>query len=75
MERLFDIWPTVAALAEALKLPVQTVYSWRSRGIPHRRFPELIAAAKSAGHDLTYEELLAVNDRLDAERRERGLAS
>lgn len=59
MKNLAHIWPTIAAMAEALGLPYQTVAAWPRRGIPHRRFPQIIAAANRAGHALSWDDLLA----------------
>lgn len=57
MEHLTHIWPCAHDLAQDLDVPYQTVASWRRRGIPHRRFPEIIRAAAGRGHTLTYEYL------------------
>jgi hypothetical protein len=57
MERLSHIWPTIASLADALGLPYPTVASWVSRGIPPRRYAQIIAAARAAGHSLSFEDL------------------
>jgi hypothetical protein len=59
MERLLQIWPTIADIASDLGEPYTTVQSWRHRGIPARRFPQVIEAARDRGAVLTYEELVA----------------
>lgn len=56
-----QIWPTIADLAKDLDEPYSTVQSWRHRGIPARRFPQLIDAARARGVVLAYEELVAAN--------------
>ena len=60
MEHLLTIWPSQKALAADLGVPVPTVGSWAQRGIPARRFMEIIAAAKSRGVLLEFETLAAV---------------
>lgn len=57
MQRLLQIWPSLAAIAEALQLPYPTVASWQQRGVPPRRYASIIAAARAAGSVLTFEEL------------------
>lgn len=59
MEQISHIWPapTVPQLAEDLGVPYQTVRSWAARGIPPRRYAQIIAAARRRGHVLTFEEL------------------
>ncbi|ODM47230.1 hypothetical protein A9320_23215 [Ruegeria sp. PBVC088] len=61
MEILLNIWPSISELAKDLGEPYSTVQSWRHRGIPARRYPQLIEVAKRRGADLTYEELVAAN--------------
>lgn len=58
MEKLSHIWPKLADLADDLALPYPTVAAWVRRGIPARRFPQIIAAAQAKGHALTWETLL-----------------
>ena len=62
MDRLLTIWPTVNDVAEALKLPYQTVAAWKRRGVPPRRVPEIIRCAKAEGHDLSFEDLIGDDD-------------
>jgi hypothetical protein len=69
MNAIFDIWPTMAEMAQDLGLPYQTVAAWRSRGIPYRRFEAVLRAAEARGHALTLEDLL--NERAAFERRGR----
>jgi hypothetical protein len=57
MQRLLHIWPTIAALATDLGLPYPTVAAWVHRGIPARRYGQIIAAAKAAGHLLSFDDL------------------
>jgi hypothetical protein len=58
MDHVFAIWPTLAHLAADLRLPYQTVASWRQRGsIPARYDLEIIRLAKARGADLTLERL------------------
>ena len=61
MNVLLDIWPTWAALARDLKVPYPTVNSWSQRGIPPRRFREIIEAAKQHDALLTFDHLEQVN--------------
>lgn len=61
MEHLLTIWPTQKALAEDLGLPAPTVGAWAQRGIPPRRFVEIISAAKRRGHDLSFEQLMGLS--------------
>ncbi len=61
MEQLRTIWPTLADMAADLGCPYPTVASWPKRGIPHRRFASIIAAARRRGADLTFEQLLAMS--------------
>lgn len=58
MQMLLQIWPSVAAMAKDLGLPYQTVASWGVRGIPARRAPAIVAAARARGHALTLDDLL-----------------
>lgn len=58
MEKLLQIWPTMAALAGDLALPYQTVAAWKDRGIPARRAPAIVQAARKRGHELTLDDLL-----------------
>lgn len=60
MEKLLTIWPSISQLAQDLGEPYSTVQCWNVRGVPARRFPQLIQAAKKRGHALTYEELHAM---------------
>lgn len=58
MQMLTDIWPTWAELARDLGVPYPTVGSWAKRGLPPRRIPDIIRAAKARGKDLTFEALM-----------------
>jgi hypothetical protein len=55
---LTEIWPTWAELARDLGVPYPTVASWPKRGLPPRRIPDIIRAAKARGKDLTFEVLM-----------------
>lgn len=66
MERILQIWPTVGLLAEDLGLPYQTVMSWKARGVPPRRFQQIIQAAEKRGSVITFEELTRANAALRA---------
>lgn len=61
MDDVFSIWPTLAEMARDLGAPYPTVQSWHRRGgIPIRRFPDVVAAARKRGSDLTMEGLVAL---------------
>ncbi|NEX45205.1 hypothetical protein [Pseudotabrizicola algicola] len=66
MKNLIHIWPTVADLADDLGLPYQTVHSWTARGIPAKRYAEIITAARRKGHALSFEDLAGPLDNEDA---------
>lgn len=57
MDRLREIWPTIRALADDLGEPYPTVQAWAHRGVPAKRYAQIIRAARKRGHDLTFEEL------------------
>ena len=57
----FTCWPTVADFAADLRLPYQTVSSWRRRGIPPRHAAAIVAAARRRGFALTLEDVLAAS--------------
>lgn len=57
MDNLLKIFGTQKAMAEALDLPASTVGAWAQRGIPPRRYPQIILAAGARGVDLRYEHL------------------
>jgi len=60
MEHISHIWPKMAALANDLGLPYQTVAAWKWRGrIPADYDLDLIKAAKKRGHRLTLDQLAA----------------
>jgi len=61
MEHVFAIWPNLAHLATDLRLPYQTVASWRQRGsIPARYDLEIVRLAKARGAELSLERLAAI---------------
>jgi hypothetical protein len=61
MEHVFSIWPTLAHLATELRLPYQTVASWRQRGsIPARYDLEIVRLARARGSDLSLERLAEI---------------
>jgi len=70
MDEIFEIWPSLADLARDLRLPYPTVASWKQRGVPANRDPDVIAAALDRGHELTYTQLHAarqeIRDRTNA---------
>lgn len=57
MQIVPDIWPKWAALAEDLGCSYPTVHAWSHRGIPPKRFGEIIQAAARRGVLLTFEML------------------
>jgi len=57
MKRLIEIWGTISGVAEALGRPYPTVQSWCHRGVPAKRFLEIIKAAEAAGYVVTLEHL------------------
>lgn len=59
MDEIFDIWPSVADFARDLGVAPSTAGSWRVRGIPPGRDPQVIEAARKRGRALTFEELHA----------------
>lgn len=61
MEKFHNIWPTWTALAADLGAPYPTVNSWGRRGIPHRRFRQIIDAAKTRGFEISHAWLEGVN--------------
>lgn len=56
-----EIWPSWARLADDLGVSYQTAYSWSRRGIPPRRFPEILRAAHGCGVELTFDALHGFN--------------
>jgi len=58
MQKLLTIWPSMAALALDLGLPYPTVSAWNQRGIPRRRYRQIIAAARMRGQIITADDLL-----------------
>lgn len=46
---IIDDYGGTTAVARLLKLPVSTVHSWRTNGIPDARFDHLKLAAAAAG--------------------------
>ncbi len=61
MDNLKIIWPTWGDLAEDLGAPYPTVTSWLRRGIPARRYRDLIRAAEARGAHLTFDDLEGIN--------------
>jgi hypothetical protein len=54
-------WPSAAALADDLGISVVTVRAWRVRGIPARRWPEIVRAAKARRlRSITFKALSAL---------------
>ena len=72
MDEIFDIWPTMAAMARDLGYPYPTVASWRTRGIPAARDADIIEAARARGVEVTFEQLHAA--RREMRERQRGAA-
>lgn len=62
MEQLNHIWPKCADLAADLGLPYSTVRSWADRGIPARRYLDIVLAAEARGHTLSFERLDEVSE-------------
>lgn len=73
MKHLLEIWGDLSGISDALNLPYPTVTSWKRRGIPLRRFPEIIERARQHGVTLTFEMLHAANV-ASAETCEQGAA-
>lgn len=61
MQIVPEIWPTWAALADDLGSSYPTVHSWSRRGLPPKRFAEIIQAAARRGVQITFE-MLAGNE-------------
>jgi len=57
MDEIFKIWPSLADMARDLDEKYPTVASWRRRGIPARRDPEIVAAARNRGVTITLEHI------------------
>lgn len=57
MHKLLQIWPSTAAISQALNVPYPTVASWKVRGIPGNRYLAIIREAKALGHEVSVEEL------------------
>ena len=58
MEQIFTIWPTLADMSKALRVPYPTVAAWKQRGsIPAKHDLDLIEAAAAQGRQLTLAEL------------------
>lgn len=64
MERILEIWPTWADLAKDIGAPYPTVASWAQRGIPPRRYREIMVAAKGRDASLSFDDLEAFNDQI-----------
>lgn len=59
MNRLLEIWGSTRGIAQHLDVPYPTVSSWVRRGIPGRRYVEIVKAARFDGHEVTLEQLAA----------------
>lgn len=58
MLELFEMWPTVTAMAKDLGEPEHTVRAWKRRGnIPADRDVLLVKRAKEIESGLTFEKL------------------
>lgn len=57
MQIVPEIWPSWAALANDLGVSYPTAHSWSHRGLPPKRFGEIIKAARARGAHLTFEML------------------
>lgn len=58
MDTIFDLWPSLAALASDLDRPYPTVAAWKQRGsIPAKYDSALIFAARARGKELSLEDL------------------
>lgn len=51
-------------MAADLDLPYTTVQSWGERGIPARRYLDIIGAARKRGYELSFEALDAISEAL-----------
>lgn len=62
LQDIFKIWDPLAGLAADLGLPYQTVAKWKQRGrIPSESWSAVIEAAKSRGHNVTFQQLADAN--------------
>ena len=66
MEQFHLIWPTWSELAGDLDAPYPTVNAWARRGIPHKRFRQIIDAAQGRGVEISHDWLEAINDLIAA---------
>ncbi|MGG7567879.1 carph-isopro domain-containing protein [Rhodovulum sp. DZ06] len=58
MDAIFDLWPSMAALARDIGEREGTVRAWKRRGsIPAPRHAAVVDAARARGIDLTFEGL------------------
>lgn len=66
MDKILEIWPSLAEFARDLSLPYTTVASWRARGIPARRARQISEAAARRGETLSVEDVLTLSSALEA---------
>lgn len=72
---LFALWPSPAALAADMGVPVNRARQWiRREALDHCYWPQLIRSLKSRGTKVSYEDLIAASGkqkdtRIDACRR------
>ncbi|MDG3040459.1 hypothetical protein [Roseicyclus marinus] len=66
---LGHVWPSKAAMARHIGEPLGTVGPWFAKGrrIPPARFVQIINAAAELGHELTWQQLQAINDQQDSD--------
>lgn len=59
---IFEIWTTLADMANDLDAPYQTVAKWKQRGrIPSESWGAVIEAAKERGRHITFKQLADAN--------------
>lgn len=74
MTNFRQIWPELGDLAKDLGKPYATVGSWMQRGVPHKHFDAVIAAAAARGHSVTRDGIEAFNADARATRQRRAQA-